>query len=702
MTKHSFGWVCAILSVWTVTLSVTAKTPERIQPATFWPFERCENNTTVLDAMRSGHNGQLIGATVVDAGYSGRALSFDGIDDSVVIDNSDDLLTGDTWSVSFWFRRFPQSPGGESRLRVMMAVGDARNFSISAVRGEVDELYVRINESDRGFEFPFDMGWHHVVVVRDSDKLHVYVDRKPLGSIDADTITPAPMHLGHDGTEPHPSRHFNGLLDEVQIFDRALTPIQIAGMYELDPPVVSVPFIAGNFGGDPRYGLFRIPVVITATDGTVLAISEGRSESGADYGNIDLVLRRSTDRGLTWEPLQVIWDDALNTCGNPTPVVDRDTGRIWMIACHSLEKDTQTVLQTGNPEGGRTVWKFYSDDHGKTWSTPVEITDQVKDPDWLWYATGPGVGIQLQNGRLVIPATRNKGSDGGKSAMSHVIYSDDHGETWHLEGEAGDRISEAQVVELADDRLLLSARRVGDREMLMCQVYSSDRGATWSEVRQHPQLISPGGNFVGYSGGCQASMLRYTRADQQDRNRLIFTNPANQYPFGAEGRVKMTIRLSYDEAESWPFERQLHSRWSAYSCLTVLDDLSIGALYSWGDTKRYQRIIFERVNLPWLTSGYDQTPSVPMPPEWVRAETDRDGKITVRWAPTALAEGWRIYRYVAGAPGTAELIADLPADREMYIDQSAPAARAVYYRAEPYNTFGRPPFVPVTSVLRSE
>jgi sialidase-1 len=540
------------------------------------------------------------------------------------------------------------------------------------------------------------MGWHHMAVVRDKNKVSMYVDKKLLGSLDAGTVSPAPLRLGHDGTDAHPSRHFNGLLDEVQVFDQALTQAQIDAMYDLDPPVVSSPFIAGNFGGDPRYGLFRIPVVITATDGTVLAISEGRSESGADYGNIDLVLRRSTDRGRTWEPLQVIWDDGANTCGNPTPVVDRDSGRIWMVACHSLEKDTQTVLQKGDPEGRRTVWTFYSDDHGKTWSKPVEITDQVVQPQWKWYATGPGVGIQLADGKLVIPATRNEGSDGGESAMSHIIYSDDHGRTWKRGGEAGDRVSEAQVVELADDRLLLSVRRVGSRELRMCQAYSDDKGATWSDIYQHPQLISPGGQFVGYSGGCQASMLRYTLAGRQDRNRLIFTNPANRYPFGAEGRINMTIRLSYDEAESWSFERQLHSRWSAYSCLTLLDDLSIGSLYSWGDTKRYQRIIFERINLPWLTYGYDPMPQAPLPPAWVKAEAAGAGKVAVRWASVEGAEGWRVYRYVEESSGTAEVVTELPADSTEYIEARPSSGRTVFYRAEPFNNYGCPPFVPVT------
>ncbi len=698
MTVRSIMAICvalvSLLCAANITLALAINKP----PVAYWPFERCEDNTHVLDAMRHKHDGQLFGATVVDAGYQGRALSLDGVDDVVVIDNSEALFTGKTWSIAYWFRRFPQAPGGNSMLRNMIAVGDAEDFSISAVRGDKDQIYIRINESQKAFDFPFDLGWHHLVAVRDSDTVYLYVDGKQLGSLPGDVVRSQPLRLGHDGTDAHPVRHFNGLLDEVKVYDYALTPEQVASMIELNPPTVSVPFISGDFGGDLGYAYFRIPAVVTATDGSVLAFSEGRLNSGADYGNIDLVMRRSTDGGKTWGSLQVVWDDGTNTCGNPTPVVDRDTGRVWMIACHSLEKDTQTVLQAGKAESRRTVWTMYSDDHGVTWSKPVEITDAVTKPQWLWFATGPGVGIQTTDGRIVIPATRNEGSDNGRSSRSLVFYSDDHGQTWQLGGEAGDRVSEAQVVELSDDRLMLNMRRVGSRKMLLCQSYSNDLGDTWSPVTQQPQLISPGGQAVGYSGGCQASILRYTRADQQDRDRLILSNPANIYPYGAEGRINMTIRLSYDEGFSWAFERHLHPRWSAYSCLTVLDDHTIGLLYSWGDTKRYQRMLFERINLAWLTSGLEQTPQTPLPPKAIHAQAESAGKVKISWTNVENATGWRIYRYIDGSKGTADCIAELPANQTQYIDNSAPQDNAVYYRAEPFNEHGRPPFTSVAKI----
>ncbi len=693
----SITGLCLLMQCLTLlAVTTTASGADLPPPVAFWPFERCEDGNKVPDAMRSGHDGQLIGGTkLVDSGYEGRALSFDGKDDAVLIEKAEDLLTGPTWTVSLWFLRYPQSAGGESKLRTILAVGDARNLSINAMPACSSQMRVRLNQSEQAFDVPFDMAWHHLVAVRADDKVGLYIDGKLLGSMPADTVSPGPLHLGHDGTEAHPSRHFNGMIDEVQVFDQALSPQQIASMYELVPPQVSEPFTAERVGGELGYHSFRIPCLLTAPDGTLLAFCEGRKDAGADYGNIDIVLRRSNDGGRTWGPLQVVWDDGPHTCGNPTPVVDRDTGRIWMISTHSLDEDTQRVIQSGKSKEGRNVWTLYSDDNGATWSKPVQITDSVKKPEWLWFATGPGVGLQMLDGRIVIPATRNTGSDGGKSAFALVFFSDDHGQTWHMGGQAGDRVSESQVVELADGRLMLSMRRVGDRQMLMCQSFSSDRGLTWSPVQQQGQLISPGGISVGFTGGCQASMLRYSRSDRQDANRLIFSNPANRYPYGPEGRINMTVRMSLDEGHSWAFQRQLYPRYSGYSCLTVLDDMSIGLLYAWGDASRYERILFTRINLPWLTCGVERAPVVPPPPGSIQAERNSAGQVALRWSDSPNADGWRVYRYVDGDKGGAEMIAELPGDQHGYLDQPPAGDRTIFYRAEPYNSQGCPPVAPV-------
>lgn len=389
------------------------------------------------------------------------------------------------------------------------------------------------------------------------------------------------------------------MLKRLALLSLLLLPLHAAEPEKPSPPdpalQITQPYVSAIAGGRQGYAYFRIPSVITAQDGTLLAFAEGRVNSGADHGDIDLVLRRSTDQGLTWGPLQVVWNDGPHTCGNPTPVLDRTTGRLWLAMTHNLGQDELRAITAGTSTGTRTVWMTHSDDHGATWSTPVEITSSVKRPDWRWYATGPGIGIQLRDGRLMIPANRSSGT-GGAATRSLVFYSDDHGQTWQLGGEAGDSLSESQVIELADGRIMLNARRTAARPQLRGIAISQDRGQTFGPVQHHPALIEP---------TCQASIVRHSFASASGPNRILFANPATQIP-GRMGRVQLTIRMSEDEGQTWPVSRVLHPQFSAYSSLVVLPDGSIGCLFeSGGDVKkeRYHHITFARFPLDWLTQG---------------------------------------------------------------------------------------------------
>ena len=162
-------------------------------------------------------------------------------------------------------------------------------------------------------------------------------------------------------------------------------------------------FVSGRDG----YHTYRIPALLTTVQGTLLAFCEGRKDDRSDAGNIDLLVKRSTDGGRTWSSQQVIWDDGPNTCSNPCPVVDQKTGTIWLLLTHNPGDEGLREILKPEARGTRTVWVSSSEDDGQTWSQPGEITDSTKDPEWDWYATGPGVGIQLQKGphqgRLVIP-----------------------------------------------------------------------------------------------------------------------------------------------------------------------------------------------------------------------------------------------------------------------------------------------------------
>jgi sialidase-1 len=321
--------------------------------------------------------------------------------------------------------------------------------------------------------------------------------------------------------------------------------------------------------GQDGYHTYRIPAVVVTTKGTVLAFCEGRKNNQSDHGDVDLVLKRSFDGGKTWGPQQLVYeegDTAKVTIGNPCPVVDRTTGVIWLPFCRENDR----------------VFVTRSNDDGATWSRPVEITPSVKDPSWSWYATGPGCGIQLKGGRLVIPCDHKVGTP--QVFRSHVIYSDDHGATWKLGGILGENTNECQVVERQDGSLLLNMRSYHKKNRRAIAT-SKDGGLTWSEVTLDPALIEP---------VCQASLVRFS---EKGPGRLLFSNPASTR------REKMTVRLSEDDGRTWPVAKLLHEGPAAYSALVVLPDGTVGCLYERGAKSSYDKITFARFTLDWLTEG---------------------------------------------------------------------------------------------------
>lgn len=186
---------------------------------------------------------------------------------------------------------------------------------------------------------------------------------------------------------------------------------------------------------------------------------------GARPGPIRYLHKRSVDGGRTWSKQTVIWDDGPNTCGNACPVVDQSTGTVWLLLTHNLGQDEEQKISQGRSRGTRTVWVSKSANEGMSWSKPVEITKTTKRPDWGWYATGPGVGIQLQHGshagRLLIPCNHSIQPDRSRPDQfeygNHVIYSDDHGNTWQLGGTVPAlKVDEAQVVELAGGSVMMN------------------------------------------------------------------------------------------------------------------------------------------------------------------------------------------------------------------------------------------------------
>ena len=347
-------------------------------------------------------------------------------------------------------------------------------------------------------------------------------------------------------------------------------------------------FVSGTGG----YHTCRIPAMVVSTNGTVLAFCEGRKNSASDTGDIDLLLKRSPDGGQTWSAQQVVWSDGNNTCGNPAPVVDRDTGTIWLLMTWNSGSEGERAINNGTSKDTRRVFVTSSHDDGLTWSKPREITGDVKKPDWRWYATGPVNGIQLTRGkyrgRLVIPANHTEvGEDGNLVSHSQIIYSDDHGKTWHLGGVAGRFTNESTVTECADGSLLLNMRSYrGKHRRAIAR--SRDGGATWSEVTSDETLIEP---------VCQGSILRDTWPDASQKSRILFSNPASLK------RERMTVRVSYDEGATWPVSKLVHGDPSAYSCLAVLPNNQIGCLYECGKKSAYEKIALARMSMDWLEAG---------------------------------------------------------------------------------------------------
>jgi sialidase-1 len=356
-------------------------------------------------------------------------------------------------------------------------------------------------------------------------------------------------------------------------------------------------FVSGSDG----YHTYRIPSLLVTKKGTLLAFCEGRRNSRSDSGDIDLLCKRSVDGGKTWSRQQVIWDDKANTCGNPCPVVDRQSGVIWLIMTWNRGDDTEAQIKTNTGKDTRRVWLSRSDDDGITWSKPIEITQTTKQPAWCWYATGPGVGIQLQKGpwkgRLVIPCDHSVAASADNPAgyNSHVIISDDHGKTWKLGGVISPQVNECQVVELADGTLLINMRNYDRSKTSRAIATSTDGGLIWSKVVHDPALVEP---------ICQASFIRYSWAGPNSKSRLLFSNPAS-----TSKRIEMTVRLSYDEGKTWPIAKLLYPGPSAYSCLAALPNGDIACLYEMGENHAYQKIVFARFSIDWLTGDENASQS---------------------------------------------------------------------------------------------
>lgn len=348
-----------------------------------------------------------------------------------------------------------------------------------------------------------------------------------------------------------------------------------------DVPKVTV-FKSGQNG----YHTFRIPAIVRANNGDLLAFAEGRKNGAGDHGDIDIVLKRSSDLGNIWGPMQLMQDEPGNPSGkvwigNPTPVVDqtdpKHPDRIWLAFTRSNAK----------------MFVTSSDDNGKTWAKRRDITPTTLKPAWDWCAAGPVHGIQLQHrphaGRLLIPCDHQIKSS--KSWGAHLVYSDDHGANWKLgavDTRAADdplHPNECVAVELADGRVYVNAREHdGSDPATRTIAYSSDGGQTFdAPFVAEPNITSP---------VVQNSLVRLTLANRDRRpNAIIYCGPGHP-----TDRRDLTILASLDEAKTWKRKTVVHAGPAGYSDLVKLDDEHVGLLFEAG-RRLYDEILFARISL---------------------------------------------------------------------------------------------------------
>lgn len=335
--------------------------------------------------------------------------------------------------------------------------------------------------------------------------------------------------------------------------------------------------------GENGFDTYRIPAIVKADDGSILAFAEARKFSQSDTGDIDLVLKRSTDGGKTWGPVITVWDNDDNVCGNPCPVVIRETGRIVLLSTWNLGTDHERDIIKKTSADTRRVFSMYSDDNGFTWSEPAEITSEVKHPEWTWYATGPCHAIQTKTGRIIVPC--NHGVENERQTRSHIIYSDDQGKTWKIGGLLPTG-NESTVAELEDGSIILNMRgaRIPEREekygSARIAAVSTDGGLTFSEPYYEKSLIEP---------VCNASIINYNPAGQKT-GKVLFSNPEHK-----SDRVNLTIRLSRDHGKTWERAYTVTDGAAAYSDLLVMDDGDICIIYETGVKNAYEYISFQRI-----------------------------------------------------------------------------------------------------------
>ena len=360
-------------------------------------------------------------------------------------------------------------------------------------------------------------------------------------------------------------------------------------------------FISGTDG----YKSFRIPAIIKSSNNDLLAFCEGRVNSSGDFGDIDIVMKRSTDNGKTWTSISKVVNYDLLQAGNPAPVIDNTDpaypkGRIFLF--YNTGNNHEGEIRKG--KGVREVWYKTSIDNGLTWSDAVNITTQTHRPnypqvnatynfkeDWRSYANTPGHGLQILNGlyrgRIFIAANHSSGAPLPKfmDYNAHAYYSDDHGKTFKLSETVNvPGSNESTAAEISNNSVMLNARNQSGDIKARLAVVSVNGGANWDTSYFDNQLPDP---------VCQGSILNI--GIKNKKNILAFSNAADTLR-----RDNLTLRISFDEGKTWakriPIDKspvEGAKDFTAYSDLVKMRNNKIGVLY---EKEGYAKIVFKVIN----------------------------------------------------------------------------------------------------------
>ena len=319
-----------------------------------------------------------------------------------------------------------------------------------------------------------------------------------------------------------------------------------------------------NAENNPEVSCYRIPSIITATNGDLIAAIDERVPSCGDLKwsrDINIVIRKSSDNGKTWGKIEKIIDYPLGqSASDPSMILDKQTNTIFLFYNY-MDLDNQKDIYY--------LKYISSNDNGKSWSKPVDITNQISKENWkndFKFITS-GRGIQTKNGTLLhCLVNLQKGT--------HVFGSNDNGKTWFITEAPTLPGDESKIVELNDGSWMVNSRvnKLGYRYSHV----SNDDGKTWISKKEE-SIIDP---------GCNGSLIRYSHGE---KNLLLLTNINNK-----KERKEIVLRYSTDEGKSWSNPKIIYNGEAAYSSMTVMENGNLGLFF---EMDNYTKNVFTSISI---------------------------------------------------------------------------------------------------------